>query len=305
MNDTNESSGQEPRTWLLLVAHLPPKPDYLRVKLRRRMQRIGAVLLKSSVYALPRSDETMEDLHWVRREILEEGGEAMVCEARLVAGLSDGEIESMFRAERDHRYREIAAEALGARPGESGALHARLRRRLEDLIRIDYFDAPARAEAEHALRALAAEPLPRSADGVSVPPGSHWVTRRGIKGDRICSAWLILRFLDPRAVFRFVAADAAPLPGEIRFDMFDGEFTHEGDRCTFETLIARAGLDDPGLRALAEIVHDIDCKDGRYGRGETPGVAAVIDALVAAHATDEARLAAALPLLDGLHRVLA
>jgi hypothetical protein len=310
MNDTIESSTQAPRSWLLFVPHLPPKPDYLRVKLRRRLQRVGAVLLKSSVYALPRSDETMEDFQWLRREILEDGGEAMVCEARLVSGLTDREIEAVFRGDRDGRYAEIAAEARAGRAtgGELEALHARLQRRLAEVVAIDFFEAPGRAEAEHALQALRGEPggAPATAPAarVGVPPGSTWVTRRGVKVDRICSAWLIRRFIDPHASFRFVAPDAPAAAGEVRFDMFEGEFTHEGDRCTFETLLARAGLDDAGLRALAEIVHDIDCKDGRYGRAETPGIDAVIDAVVAAHAGDEERIAAAMPLLEGLHRVL-
>ncbi|HEX2076906.1 MAG TPA: chromate resistance protein ChrB domain-containing protein [Longimicrobium sp.] len=311
MNDTTESSAQASRTWLLFVPHLPPKPDYLRVKLRRRLQRVGAVLLKSSVYALPRSDETMEDLQWLRREIIDDGGEAMVCEARLVSGLTDAEIEAVFRGDRDARYAEIAAEARARRAagGEMEALHARLQRRLAEVVAIDFFEAPGRAEAEHALQALRAalenepgEAAPAARIGVS--PGSTWVTRRGVKVDRICSAWLIRRFIDPHASFRFVPPDAPPAAGELRFDMFEGEFTHEGDRCTFETLLARAGLEDPGLRALAEIVHDIDCKDGRYGRAETAGIAAVVDAVVAAHPGDEERIAAAIPLLDGLHRVL-
>jgi hypothetical protein len=310
MNDTIVSSAQASRSWLLLVPHLPPKPDYLRVKLRRRLQRIGAVPLKSSVYALPRSDETMEDFQWLRREILADGGEAMVCEARLVSGLTDAEIEAVFRADRDARYAEIAAEAR-ARRGEGAeveTLHARLQRRLAEVVAIDFFEAPGRAEAEHAVQALRAkaegEPDAAFASRIGVPRGGTWVTRRGVKVDRICSAWLIRRFIDPDAAFRFVAPDAPPEAGEVRFDMFEGEFTHEGDRCTFETLLARAGVEDDGLRALAEIVHDIDCKDARFGRGETAGISAVIDAIVAAHPADEARIAAAMPLLDGLHRVL-
>ncbi|HEU0301689.1 MAG TPA: chromate resistance protein ChrB domain-containing protein [Longimicrobium sp.] len=309
MNDTIESFAQASRSWLLLVPHLPPKPDYLRVKLRRRLQRVGAVPLRSSVYALPRSDETMEDFQWLRREILADGGEAMVCEARLVSGLTDGEIEAAFRADRDARYAGIAAEARERRAegGELEALHARLQRRLAEVIAVDYFEAPGRAQAEHALQALRAgledAPAPAAAP-IGVPGGSTWVTRRGVKVDRICSAWLIRRFIDPQAIFRFVAPDAPAAAGEVRFDMFEGEFTHEGERCTFETLLARAGLEDAGLRALAEIVHDIDCKDGRYGRAETAGIAAVVDAVVAAHAGDEERIAAAAPLLDGLHRVL-
>jgi hypothetical protein len=299
MNDTIESSTQAP--WLLLVAHLPPKPDYLRVKLRRRMQKIGAVLLKSSVYALPRSEETLEDFQWLRRALVEEGGEAMLCEARLLGGISDDEIRARFRAEADARYAEIAADA-GARPGDPAAI-PRLRRRLQEAIELDFFEAPGRADAEHAVRAIDIHPEEIMDAATEVRRGSVWVTRRGVKVDRMSSAWLIRRFIDPEAVLRFVAPDQPVDAGSLRFDMFEGEFTHEGERCTFETLLERFGLDDPALRVLGEIIHDIDCKDAKYGRVETPGIAATIDAVIAANPSDEARVAASSALLDGLYQV--
>src|SRR4029077_21228180 len=97
-----------------------------------------------------------------------------------------------------------------------------------------------------------------------------WVTREGVGIDRMGSAWLIRRFIDPAARFKFVSAKGyVPKPRELRFDMFEAEFTHEGDRCTFEVLIERMGLDDPGLRPLAEIVHDVDLKDAKFRRDET------------------------------------
>jgi len=120
--------------------------------------------------------------------------------------------------------------------------------------------------------------------------------------DRISSAWLIRRFIDPAARFRFVATQThAPAPGELRFDMFEAEYTHEGDRCTFETLVARFGLEDSALAAIAELVHDIDCKDGKFGRDETAGVERVIRGIVRRHATDEARLERGAAVLDDLY----
>jgi hypothetical protein len=296
MNDTSESSAQ---AWLLLITQLPTKPDYLRVKLRRRVQRIGAVGLRSSVYVLPAGDEAREDLAWLRREILSDGGEAMICESRLLEGMSDDQVEQLFRADRASRYRTITEEA-----GQDGADHGRLRRRLEEVVAMDYYDAPGRTEAEQAVAALAPRQVAAPASATGLPRGATWVTRRGVKVDRMASAWLIRRFIDPEAVFRFVIPGEPVGPGEVRFDMFDGEFTHEGDRCTFETLLHRAALDDPGVRVLAELVHDIDCKDGKFGRPEAAGLAATVDALVAAYPGDAERLAAALPLLDGLRLVL-
>ncbi len=118
------------------------------------------------------------------------------------------------------------------------------------------------------------------------------MTRTGIKVDRMASAWLIRRFIDPEARFKFVPAKGyRPAPGELRFDMFEAEFTHEGELCTFEVLVRRFGLPDPALRAIAEIVHDIDVKDAKYGREEAAGIGQLVAGIAAAHADDEARLA--------------
>src|SRR3954453_23552037 len=96
---------------LLLAHQLPTKPAYFRVKIWRRLQSIGAVAVKSTVYALPANAETQEDFEWLLKEIVEGGGEAMVCEARLVDGLSDAQVEALFNSARDGDYAEIAQAA--------------------------------------------------------------------------------------------------------------------------------------------------------------------------------------------------
>jgi hypothetical protein len=131
--------------------------------------------------------------------------------------------------------------------------------------------------------------------------GMTWVTRNDVKIDRLTSAWLIRRFIDPRARFAFTRdKQYASKEGEVRFDMYGGEFTHEGDRCTFEVLRERFALQDPGLTRLGEIVHDIDLKEDRYGHPETAGIAAVIFGLAKSIPDDVARIDAASTLLDGL-----
>ena len=133
--------------------------------------------------------------------------------------------------------------------------------------------------------------------------GRTWVTREGVHVDRIASAWLIRAFIDPEARFEFASGKGlAPRPGVIRFDMYEAEHTHEGDRCTFEVLLERARLDEPALRAIAEIVHDIDLKDDKFGREETAGIAGLIGGIVLAHPEDEQRLARGAALLDDLYR---
>ena len=96
--------------WLLLIHQIPPKPDYLRVKIWRRLQRLGAVPVKNSVYVLPKSDQTQEDFQWVLREVVESGGDASLCEARFVDGLSDDEVMQLFRSAREDDYQEISRD---------------------------------------------------------------------------------------------------------------------------------------------------------------------------------------------------
>jgi len=311
-------------SWLLLMHQIPPKPGYLRVKIWRRLQALGAVAIKNSVYALPNTDETREDFEWVLREIVKEGGEATLCEARLVEGLSDEQVQRSFDAARDADYTEIADAARkleaelprGAVPenrrSQVEAEVARLRRRLTEVARIDFFAAPGRDAAEGRVSGLEARlrpPGPATGKrekgghgGVAALRGRVWVTRKGIHVDRIASAWLIRRFIDADARFKFVPAKGyKPEAQELRFDMFEAEFTHEGDLCTFEVLVSRLGLDDRALVPIAEIVHDIDLKDSKFDRPETPGVDRLIAGIAMGHRDDESRLERGSAMFDDLY----
>jgi hypothetical protein len=134
--------------------------------------------------------------------------------------------------------------------------------------------------------------------------GRTWVTRPGVKIDRMASAWFIRRFVDPKARFRFADPASPKRDGDLRFDMVGGDFTHEEDRCTLETLVGRVGLPDKGVRAIAEIVHDLDLKDAKYGRPETAGVRMLLDGLMARTDSDEERIERALVIFDDLHEAL-
>ena len=297
---------------------LPPKPVGLRVKVWRRLQQQGAIAIKNSVYALPLSDSAREDFQWLAREIAENGGEATVCAAELVEGLTDAQVHALFNAARDGQYAELTEEArqlvtVGERRKNDEAWPlavSKLRKRLEEVVAIDFLGAPGRMAAEALVvrleRLLAersnqltgATPSPEK----TTPRGAVWVTRRGIHVDRMASAWLIRRFIDPAARFRFVDPRShRPEPGELRFDMFEAEYTHEGDLCTFEVLLSRFGLGGVALLALGEMVHDVDLKDSKFARPETPGFERVIAGIALGHAQDEDRLARASALLDDLH----
>ena len=287
--------------WLVLIHQLPPKPDYLRVKVRRKLQRIGAVALKNSVYVLPQLDETLEDFQWLRREITTDGGEAMLLNADFLEGVPNGVLEEMAREERNREYRDLVENA-NSLTSPSEADMVRFRRQLAEIVRRDHFGASGRDAAEFAIRALStpeAEPLNASQ---TPPQGATWVTRAGIKVDRMASAWLIRRWIDQDATFRFVARDHPVTgPNEISFDMFDGGFTHIGDRCTMEVLIHHFGLADPALNVIAEVVHDIDVKDEKFARPETDGVAAMIDGIVTTVPDDGDRLEAGAQLFERLY----
>jgi len=312
----------EPR-WLVLIHRLPPKPDYLRVKVGRRLQRLGAVAIKNSVYVLPRSADSLEDFQWLVREIAQEGGDASICEARFVTGLSDEQIHDLFHQARKADYTQLSEDARRiskALPASGEADEnfrgqveidiARLKRRFAEVGAIDFFGAQGRETAAGLIAGLeaglrptpVAEPTAQPSHGIEGYRGRTWVTRKGIHVDRMASAWLIRRFIDSDADFRFVTGkDYRPDPGELRFDMFDGEFTHEGDRCTFEVLIEKFALDDRALAHVAQIVHDIDLKDSKFERVEVPGIDRLVAGIAMAHRDDEERLARGSAVFEDLY----
>ena len=280
--------------WLLLIHQLPPKPDYFRVKIWRRLQGLGAVAIKNSVYALPFSAQASEDFQWLRKEIAAGGGEASVCRATFVDGLTDPQIEALFRTARDAEYADLtrAAEQV-----ESTAEIARLERRLRDITALDHFGAGGRKTAEAAMAKLKTLKTDRGKREKG-PKKQTWITRPDVHVDRIASAWLIKRFIDPKA--RFVFGDARE--GAVSFDMFEVDYTHEVERSTFETLLQRFGLEQDGaLGAIAEMVHDVDMKDGKFERDETPGFERLIAGIVKRHARDEARIERGAELLNDLY----
>ncbi|MEO6162982.1 MAG: chromate resistance protein ChrB domain-containing protein [Candidatus Binatia bacterium] len=309
--------------WLLLIHQIPPKPGYLRVKIWRRLQRLGAVAVKNSVYVLPKNEQTQEDFQWVLREVVQAGGDASLCEARFVEGISDDGVEELFRSAREADYQSISKEARriaatittkrkidDERKKQLALEVERLHKRIAEVAAIDFFSAPAREAAEQLIFSLetrlqdrsSAVKAARGKRQASDLQGLTWVTRKGIHVDRMASAWLVLRFIDGQARFKFVPTKGyVPQPKEARFDMYEAEFTHEGDRCTFEVLMDRAGLDDPALGVIGEIVHEIDLKDSKFSRQETLGIDRLIAGIAMAHREDESRLDRALAVFDDLY----
>jgi hypothetical protein len=250
----NRAQDVPPSSWLLLLHQLPAKPDYLRVKIWRRMQQIGAIPLKNAAWVLPEGESSREDFEWVMREIQAAGGEAVLCDARFVAGLSESQRQSL--------------QALMA-PRPRGATSDRA-----------------------------------NAQSIDAQQGRVWVTRKNVFVDRMASAWLIRRYVDPQAQFKFVSDSYEPVALEVGFDMFGGQFTHVGDACTFEVLASSFVPGDATVAKIAQIVHDIDLKDEKYGHPMAPGIEAALSGLCATIEDDVARLHRSADLLDWVHASL-
>lgn len=319
--------------WLLLTHQLPNEPSNLRVKVWRKLQALGAVAIKNSIYALPNNAAAREDFDWLRKDILQSGGDAAVFSADSAAEKDDRQIVESFRKARDEDYGGLAAAAGGFNEKARAALDGghvkadsleRLERQWSELQhererigKIDFFGAPSRADSERAFKegqALLARARTVSVRRAPEPPpalsrkelrGRVWVTRTSPHIDRLATAWLVRRFVDAKAKFKFVTPPYVAGQKELRFDMPEGEFTHFGDWCTFETLIHRLELADPALAQLAEIIHDIDLKDRKFSRPEASGVALAIRGLCRSHPEDADRMEAGLVFFEGLYGALA
>src|SRR6266700_3653887 len=327
-------SSAKKREWILLIHQLPPKPTNLRVRIWRKLQKLGAVAIKNSVYVLPANEKTHEDFQWLKQEIESAGGEATVFQAASVEGATDEEIIKAFRKARDEEFAAMAAELEGLSGAVSqqsrgkhlsiGRLAAheseldKLHSQLETIIANDFFNADGRALAlaayergQKAIRAVhgSATKAPRvtkrsQALDLAKYQGCRWMTRRNLHIDRLASAWLIRQFIDKRARFYFVA-EGETAEGAIAFDMYGAEFTHHGEDCTFETMLKRLGLSgSKGLREIAEIVHDIDLKDDKFHRLEAVGLNAIINGLSATLRNDRKLLQQASAIFDGLYSLL-
>lgn len=327
---TNKSAS----AWALLIHQLPPKPTNLRVRIWRKLQKLGAIAIKNSVYVLPASEKSLEDFHWLKQEIESAGGEAAVFSAGSVEGATDKVIIAAFRKARDEEFaalsaaldgltgaireqsrgKHLSAGRLSAHEAEIDKLHVELER----VAANDFFDAAGKAAAfiayQRCQKALRAAQGPTAKAAPSNPnvgnldiakyQGRRWLTRRNLHIDRLASAWLIKQFIDKRPRFYFVAEGEA-VEGAIPFDMFGAEFTHHGEDCTFETMLKRFGLaESEGLRGIAEIVHDIDLKDDKFHRLEANGLNAIIEGLSRVLRDDRKLLQKTGIVFDGLYALL-
>lgn len=299
--------------WYVLIHQLPPDPPYLRAKIANRLARIGALALKNAVYVLPRRDSCLEDLQWIAEEATASGGTAYIAAVDWIAGVTDDDLRQRFAEARAADYRALAAEIreeMATRSRGTRGRPAPLRQRLAEIAAVDWFAAPGREQAEELLNQLESE-TGRAAGGRSARAtaaelrGLTWITRPEVYVDRIATAWLVRRFVDPQARFRFTATpERRRRAGEITFDVAGGDLTHEGERCTFQVLLDRLALKDAALRTIGEIVADIDFKESRHGHPETAGIGRLLSGLVARYARDRERIEKGAELFDALYAAL-
>src|SRR5579863_5763612 len=221
----------EDRRWLLLLHQIPPKPAYFRAKVLRRLAQVGALPIKNSAYMLPDSDDALEDLEWICQEIEQQGGAAWLFRTETLAGMSADQIQEAFRQLHAPEYESLIEqgrellEQAEAGAEETVTAHRKLTRRSLELRGIDFFESPLRQKLELLINEIgqrlhAGET--HTSKSLLAKSGRVWVTRKGVRVDRIASAWLIRRFIDPGGSFRFVdAASYSHRPEEIRFDMFE------------------------------------------------------------------------------------
>jgi hypothetical protein len=307
--------------WLLLVHQLPASPSNLRVRTWRRLQQLGAIAVKQAVYVLPDSPAAREDFEWLKTEIEASGGHATLFVADTVETWSSDELVQEFRRARENDYaslsrgleRSLAATRRKRAPRRSRQAALRIvetfRQRLAAVEAIDFFTSAGRdraatliGELQRALagntRADAASSDQRTRDAYV---GRTWVTRPRPGIDRMGSAWLIKRFIDPEGRFGFV--DQPPASGNaIPFDMFGVEFTHHAEWCTFETLVHRFAIAHPAVSRLASIVHDLDLKDAKFGAPEAAAVGAMVDGFQALYPDDHVLLEQGMTIFEALYR---
>ena len=274
------------RNWLLLLYALPARKGTSRVSLWRQLKKSGAIALKTSTYVLPDEPAHRERFQWLAQQVRQGGGDATLIYATDIEGTSDQEIVRAFNAARAEEYAAMAKEVAtfintnrrkaGERFTSDLEKHVA---RFEEIRQVDFFNAPQAEEVRMQLdraRTLHAKKRPLRA---TLSPkryvGRTWLTRPRPEIDRVGSAWLIRRFIDPKARFVFTS-DPRRFPDALPFDMADVEFSHHGDDCTFETLVKRFDLDDPELKQIAEMIHVADLDDGKFARTEAIGIDRVL-----------------------------
>jgi hypothetical protein len=302
--------------WITFCYSLPSKEGSSpRVTLWRRLRRLGALSIAGGVQILPSNDECLESFQWLAQEIRTANGEAAVMRVTQLTGMTDQQLIARFCTARAEDYREVEVNILELKqtvegenkPDLSDARDrlVKLRRQYVNIAQIDYFDCPEGKRVAALLETLEQVVVPGVPAAVTVSQvditqyrGKSWVTRPHPFVDRLSCVWLVRKFIDPGANISYAGV---PAPDEVAFDMDGGQFGHRGNLCTFETMKLAFALDDPALRAIAEIVHEIDLHDDRYAWPEIAGIETVLRGWAKAEYSDSEMEQKGIGLFEGLY----
>lgn len=306
--------------WLVFSYSLPSKSKSApRVTIWRRLGRLGAISPTSGVYLLPARDECLEAFQWLAQEIRQAKGEGLVMHVEQFEGLTDQDLVALFNKARAVKYREVEAQAVALEKAliakrqhgpsaEYREQFTKLERQYNEIVRLDYFDCPEEGRVAAHLEQIRQLLVPASPNKTRVASQTlesyrdkPWVTRPHPHVDRLACIWLIRRFINPQAFIRY---SIQPNPDEIAFDMPGAELAHHGSLCTFETMLQTFNLQEPRLKALAEIVHEIDLRDGRYMRPYTEGVDLILKGWLLAGYSDTQLETHGIALFEGLYTAL-
>ena len=274
----------------------------------RKLQRYGALPLGNSGYFLPNSDGNRERFEWLATTVRTEGGEASVLEVQSIDNCSLAQMKQRFCDARAGDYRELLKELRNPPSATQSSRITRLRQRFQDIVAIDFFGSPLRKQVQQALNSLQASKTKSVAPEITnVSPTEYrnrvWVTRPRPGVDRVTSAWLIRKFIDPKARFAFAPEDKKSAKA-VRFDTYEGGFGHRGDDCTFETLAKVFHIRDKKVLVMAEVVHDADLFDEKFGRKEGFGIDEVMKGWAREGLSDQELLKRGMQLADGLYKSL-
>ena len=301
-----------PAPWLLLVFSLPAKSASQRVEVWRKLQRYGTLPLRSSGHVLPNSAINQERMEWLATAIRTYKGQASVVQVQGFDDLPAEQLKRLFVEARSRDYQKLMHEAkrllvLPPARRPTGRLN-RIRRRFLELIDIDFFENPLRTRLDKLLAQADESETARSGRDHKRKAGEYhnrvWMTRPRPGIDRVSSAWLIRRFIDPKARFVF-GTEPSVHPDAIPFDMFCPEgFGHRGEDCTFETLYKQFAIRDSKVKRIAQIIHDADLGDEKFGRIEGQGLDRVLNGWAKQDLPDDELLRRGTELIEGLYESL-
>ncbi len=299
---------------IALILSLPTENTTIRMRAWRTLKASGAAILRDGVYLMPERDSCRTILEAIATDVLEGGGKAYVFRIEEPEGAN---LVALF--DRNDDYAGLLADVAKAQEAlKSDTAPAtlkqtrKLRKTFAGLAEIDFFPGEAHKQANAALQNLELavarmlfpdEPHPVDGEIARLQIGDYqnrtWATRRRPWVDRLASAWLIRRFIDPQARLLWLASPSDCPDNALGFDFDGATFSHVGARVTFEVLLASFGIESAALRRIGALVHYLDI--GGVQPPETTGVESILAGLREAIPDDDQLLAAASSVFEGLH----